>query len=405
MPAGDGDAILPSMACTTSPSDPAHVLIVGGGFGAVEAMLALRALVPERVHVTLVSASPVLAYKPAATTEAFDEIPPRTYDLQAIVADAGASFRLDRLEAVAPHDRSVRLASFASLDYDALVLAVGARAARAIPGALTFRDQREVHHIRHLTSELCAGKLHRIVFAVPHGCSWPLPLYELALLTATQLREEGTAGEVVLVSPEITPLQVFGAQASRLVADLVAERGVRFIGESDPQSVEHDGALSLGSGETLDADCVVAVPELRGPRITGVPTDRWGFVTTDALGGVTGLPDVYAAGDMTSFPIKQGGLAAQQADLIAQRIASENGAAVKELRVRHVLRARLIGGAHPIFLRTELDELGQATSATLQHESFEEDEYSTAPEKVFGRYLTPYLHTREPVFSQSLTDG
>ena len=393
------------MASATSPSGPAHVLIAGGGFGAVEAMLALRALAPERVRVTLISASPVLAYKPAATTESFDETPPRTYDLQAIADDAGASFRVDRLEAVAAHDHSVRLASFAFPDYDALVLAVGARAAKSIPGALTFRDQREVQHIRHLTSELRAEKLHRVVFAVPHGCSWPLPLYELALLTATHLKERDVVGEVVLVSPESTPLEVFGAQASRLVADLLAERGVRFIGESDPQHVERDGALSLASGETLDADCVVAVPELRGPRITGVPTDRWGFITTDALGSVTGLPDVYAAGDMTSFPIKQGGLAAQQADLIAQRIASENAATVKEPRVQHVLRARLIGGAQPIFLRTELDEYGQTTTATLQHESFEEDEYPTAPKKVFGRYLTPYLHTREPVLAHSLTDG
>jgi sulfide:quinone oxidoreductase len=388
-----------------SASEPAHVLIAGGGFGAVEAMLALRALVPERVRVTLISASPMLAYKPAATTESFDETPPRTYDLRAIAADAGASFRLDRLEAVAAHDHSVRLASFAFPDYDALVLAVGARAAKSIPGALTFRDQREAQHIRHLLGELRAGKLHRIVFAVPHGCSWPLPLYELALLTATHLKERGVAGEIVLVSPETMPLQVFGAQASRLVADLLAELGVRFIGESDPQHVERDGALSLGSGESLDADCVVAVPELRGPRITGVPTDAWGFITTDSLGAVTGLPDVYAAGDMTSFPIKQGGLAAQQADLIAQRIASENGATVKELRVQHVLRARLIGGAQPVFLRAELDEFGQATSATFQHESFDEGESSTAPEKVFGRYLTPYLHTREPVLSRSLTDG
>src|ERR1035441_6227341 len=100
------------MARATPSPDPAHVLIAGGGFGAVEAMLALHALAPERVRVTLISASPVLAYKPAATTEAFDETPPRTYDLQAIAADAGASFRLDRLEAVAPHDHSVRLSFF-----------------------------------------------------------------------------------------------------------------------------------------------------------------------------------------------------------------------------------------------------------------------------------------------------
>jgi sulfide:quinone oxidoreductase len=382
----------------SSSGEPAHALIAGGGFGAVEAMLALRALAPEGVRVTLVSASATLAYKPAATVEAFEETPPRAYDLRAIAKDVGASFHVDRLEAVAPHDHSVRLASFAFLEYDALVLAVGARTVTAIPGALTFHDQREAHHIRHMTSRLRDGQIDRIVFAVPSGCSWPLPLYELALLTATQMQESGAGGEVVLVSPELAPLQVFGSQASRLVGELLVERSVRFIGESDPQHVERGGALALGSGATLDADCVVAVPELRGPRITGMPSDLQGFVATDALGGVIGLADVYAAGDMTSYPIKQGGLATQQADLIAQCIASDHGASVMQSRVHRVLRARLVGGASPVYLRTELDELGQPTAASTVHGHFNDSESVslTPPEKVFGRYLTPYLQTRRP---------
>jgi sulfide:quinone oxidoreductase len=362
-------------------------------------MLALRALAPESVRVTLISASPTLAYKPAATIEAFNQTPPRTYDLQTLATDVGASFRLDRLEAVAAQDHRVRLTS-AYLDYDDLVLAIGARTTTAIPGALTFHDQREVHHIRRMTTRLREGKLQRIIFAVPSGCSWPLPLYELALFTAAELRDSPTSGEVVLMSPELTPLQVFGAQASPLVAALLAERGVRFIGESGAELVERSGTLSLSSGGALKGDCVVTVPELRGPRITGVPSGRGGFITTDALGGVIGLPNVYAAGDMTNFPIKQGGLAAQQADVIAQCIASDHGALTKELRVRHVLRAQLVGGEHPVFLRTELDEFGQPTTATLQHERFEDIESSAPLEKVFGRYLTPYLHTRSPVLSQ-----
>ncbi|HZL04420.1 MAG TPA: FAD-dependent oxidoreductase, partial [Coriobacteriia bacterium] len=330
--------------------------------------------------------------------------PPLAYDLRAIAMDVGASFRLDRVEAVAADAHSARFASFTHLDYDALVLAVGARAASAIPGALTFRDQQQVHHIRRLMSELRSGTLRRIIFAVPSGCSWPLPLYELALLTATCLGELDVTGEVMLVSPEITPLCVFGVQASGLVADLLVERGVRFIGGSDPQRVDRSGALVLASGETLDADRVVGAPKLRGPRVTGLPADRWGFVTTDALGGVIGLPDVYAAGDMTSFPIKQGGLAAQQADVIAQRIASNHWASVTEPRVHRVLRARLVGGANPVYLRTELDEFGQATASTL-HGNFNDSESLAPPEKVFGRYLSPYLHTRAPALSRTATDG
>ncbi|HYM53975.1 MAG TPA: FAD-dependent oxidoreductase [Solirubrobacteraceae bacterium] len=254
-------------------------------------------------------------------------------------------------------------------------------------------------------SELRCGTRRRIVFAVPSGCSWPLPLYELALLTATLLGELDVRGEVMLVSPELTPLCVFGAQASPLVADLLAERGVRFIGESDPRRVDRSGALVLASGETLDADRVVAAPKLRGPRITGLPADQWGFVTTDARGTVVGLPDVYAAGDMTSFPIKQGGLAAQQADLIAQRIASNQGTAIAQSRVHRVLRARLVGGANPVYLRTELDEFGQPTAASTLHGHFNDSESVSPPEKVFGRYLSPYLHARPPVHSLTATDG
>lgn len=358
-------------------------------------MLALRALAPEQVRVSLVSSSPLLAYKPAATAESFEDAPSLAYDLQAITAEVGASLRIDRVEAVAPAAHRVRLASFTHLDYDALILAVGARASSAIPGALTFRDQHEVHHVRRLMSEVRSGAVSRIVFAVPRGCSWPLPLYELALLAAGHIEQSCILGEVVLVSAEATPLCVFGPETSSLVAGLLAERGVRFVGESDPQRVDRSGALVLASGETLPADRVLSAPKLRGPRISGLPTNRSGFVTTNALGEVIGLRDVYAAGDMTSYPIKQGGLATQQADVIAQRIASGCGAEVAHSRARHILRARLVGGERPIYLRTELDAFGQATSSAL-HGVFESSEPDTPPEKVFGRYLTPYLHTREP---------
>ena len=368
-------------------------------------MLALRALAGEHVSLTLVSASTSFAYKPAATTESFYENPPLAYDLQAIAADVGASLRLGRVEAIAAEAHRARLASFAHLDYDALVLAVGARATNAIPGALTFSSQQEVRHIRRLMRELRSGALRRIVFAVPSGCSWPLPLYELALLTATRLRELNVSGEVTLVSPEIAPLDVFGAEASPLVADLLSERGVRFIGESDPKRVDRGGALELVSGETLDADRVVAAPRLKGARITGLPADHQGFVATDELGGVIGLPGVYAAGDMTSFPIKQGGLAAQQADVIAQGIAFGQGVTVMQPRAHRVLRARLVGGANPIFLRAELDELSRVIAASTLPGHFNEAESVAPVEKVFGRYLSPYLRTRPPIPSQAATIG
>jgi len=371
-------------------------VIAGGGLAALEAALALRALAADSVRVTLISPDPVFAWPPAATAEAFVEGPPLTYDLEAIAADLGASYRRGRLEAVASQERYVRLASFARLGYDMLVLAIGARASAAVPGALTFRDQRDVPLFRSLLQELDAGAVGRLVFAVPSGISWPLPLYELALLSATHVQERDLGAEITVVSREQTPLAIFGAEASRLIAGLLAERGVRFVGSSAPSSVGDGGSLQLQFGGALKADRVVAAPQLRADRITGVPASPRGFVPTDALGRVEDLADVYAAGDMTTSPVKQGGLATQQADRIAHTIATTIGIPVGEFRAARVLRARLLGGERPIFLRTELDDDGQPTTATFEHTDTDQ---AASSSKVFGRYLTPYLDTREPLTS------
>jgi len=103
---------------------------------------------------------------------------------------------------------------------------------------------------------------------------------------------------------------------------------------------------------------------------------------------------VYAAGDVTTFPVKQGGLAAQQADRIAHTIAAGAVASTKQLRARHVLLARLVGGATPLILRTELDAWGRPGAAQLERI----DKHGvTGSNKVLARYLTPYLATRDPL--------
>ncbi len=375
-----------------TPRSSARVLIAGGGFAAVEAALALRALAAERVRLTLISPKPVLDYRPAATLEPFVDGEPLKYDLRAIADDLGAEYRPGRLEAVAARQQSVRTASGAHLDYDFLILATGARATSAVAGAQTFRDQRDAHLVRGLLSEIAAGAVRRVVFAVPSGCSWPLPMYELALLASGRARESGVEVEVSLVSSEREPLALFGTSASRLVKELLEESSVRFIGSAAATGVRRDGALLLQSDGAVGADRVVSAPELRGRRITGVPARWWGFVPTDAYGRVEGLDGVYAAGDMTTFPVKQAGLAAQQADRIAHTIATRLGVPVKEFRAGHVLHARLLGGERPMVLRTQLDAWGRATGAALE----QADRSATSAPKIFARYLTPYLEQRAP---------
>jgi sulfide:quinone oxidoreductase len=370
------------------------VVIAGGGFAALEAVLALQSLADKRPHVTLISPEPVFSYRPAATASAFADGAPRSYDLQAIADDLGITLhRRVRLESVGAKSKYVRLSSGARLSYDHLVLAVGARATAAISGALTFRDQRDVPLFRQLLRHVLAGEARRLVFALPSGASWPVPLYELALLSATRAREDGVDVDVTLVSPERAPLAVFGAEASALVAGLLRERGVRFVGSAAASAVRRDGSLALDGADRVKADRVVAAPQLRGQSITGVPASRWGFVATDRHGGVERLPDVYAAGDMTTFPIKQAGLAAQQADRIAYRIASSLGVAAPSPERPVMLQARLLGGAEPLFLRAELDAGGNPIGATLASPDLTRGGLDS---KVLAQFLTPYLSSHQP---------
>lgn len=380
--------------------DRAQILIAGGGFAAVEAALALRALAGDRVALAMLAPDPVFHYRPAATTEAFDLAPSRSYDLASIARDLGADYHASRLESVAPRKRFIRTASGARLRYDVLILASGARAVTSVPGALTFRDQRDTALIKRMLGEVETGAVTSIAFALPAGVVWPLPLYELALLTTSHARERGLALEATIVTAEARPLALFGKEASELVGELLDTSGVRFVGDTVAGTVQRDGSLALADGRAIEAHRVVALPELRGRRFTGIPASRAGFIPVDALGRVEGLQDVYAAGDVTTFPIKQGGLAAQQADVVAQTIAVGLGVPVKQARAPRVLQARLLGGARPLFLRTEFDWSGEPTRARLVRA---DEERAARATKVLGRYLVPYLETRRPLSAAALS--
>ena len=121
----------------------------------------------------------------------------------------------------------------------------------------------------------------------------------------------------------------------------------------------HAHALELKTGEHVTADAVVALPELEGPHILGLPMNERGFVPVNLHGRVVGAPGVFAAGDATAFPIKQGGLATQQADAAAEAIAVDLGLRQVAEPFRPVLRGLLLTGGAPLYLRAELGLEGE----------------------------------------------
>jgi sulfide:quinone oxidoreductase len=371
--------------------DPARVVIAGAGIAGLEAALALQRFAPGRAAVELIDSRERFRFAAAATGRAFGLGSGIDVRLSSLAARAGAGLRPGRLVAVDPLRHVAMLAGGELVTYDVLVVAVGARAEPQLAEALTFTGHRESGELQALIDAMAAtaarGGRTDLAFVVPASCGWPLPAYELALLARAGLDERGhpDPGRITIVTAEETPLGLFGPEASAQVASSLREARVEVV----PRSVVRDwrwGRLELAGAEPLDADRVIALPALRGPGIEGLPSDAHGFVRSAPDGTVPGAPDVWAVGDAGGFPVKQGGIACQQADAAAAAIARGLGAEVGEMPFEPVLRGWMWDGAGGRFLRADLrggrDESPGAT----------DDRPLWWPvAKVACRFLTPVL--------------
>jgi sulfide:quinone oxidoreductase len=364
------------------------VIIVGGGVAALEALIALRGLAEDRVAIELVTPTPEFAYRPLAVAEPFGLGEARRYDLVRIAADHGAALHLAGLNSVQPEDQRIDTWDGRVLPYDVLLLAIGARPVASIPGSVTITGPGYTGRFRTVLRELGERRVRRVAFAVPPASSWPLPLYELALMTAAQVAERGLRKvELALVTPEAEPLELFGSAASATVRELLGARGIT-LHTARYATEFRDGELTLAPSGGLAAERVVSLPRLRGPEVPGLPHDADGFIPVDLHGLVQGESDVYAAGDATTSPIKQGGMAAQQADAAAEAIAARAGAGVEPAPFRPVLRGMLLTGSTPRFMRAEV--------SGGRGERWEVSEHALwwPPSKIAGRWLAPYLALR-----------
>jgi len=364
---------------------PLKVVIGGGGVAALEALLALRALARDPVSIEVVAPESEFVYRPLAVAEPFLAGEARRFPLARLVEDAGGGCRQGLVTRVDLGRRVVELEGGARLPYDVLLVALGAKPQEAVQGALTFFGPGSSSALADVLDEALAGDVRRIAFAVPAGTAWPLPLYELALLTRSFLVDRGATGvEVLLVTPEARPLALFGGEASDAMAELLDARGIARRHSAAP--LFFDGrVLQTAPDCGIEADAVVALPHLDGPRLAGLPSDAQGFVPIDEYCAVHSATEVYAAGDATTFPLKQGGIATQQADVAAVSIARRAGSTVEPSPFRPVLRGLLLTGMAPRFLRSE-----RGTSRSV----VDTEPLWWPPAKIVGRHLAPFLASK-----------
>ena len=369
-------------------TDRLRVLIAGGGVAGLEALLALRDLAADRVDITVLAPEREFVYRPMSVGEPFARGRAERRALDVIVDDAGGTLATGALRSVDAQNHAVTTAEGDRVDYDALLIAIGAHSRPVYDHIQTWTPERDPEVFGGVLRDLDEGYTKRIAFVVPPGATWPLPAYELALMTAWQASSMGQDDvDVAVYTPEDAPLSLFGPEATAALREDLDEAGVRV---ETGVFVQQDGrTLVLQPGRrTLEAQRTVALPAADPHHLDGVPVDTRGFIPVDLHGRVAGLADVWAAGDAIAFPIKQGGLAAQQADAAAEDIAARAGADVDPKPFKPVLRGVVLTGRGKRWIRTELDE-GADEGEAERHALW------WPPTKVAGRYLSPYLATLE----------
>src|SRR4051794_31794015 len=358
-----------------------RVVIAGGGPAGLEALLGLRDIAGGLVETTLVAPTAEFVYKPLLVDEPFGRDAAH-FELRPFVEEAGGQFVRELVTAVDPAARHIHLGNGTTLEYDVLVVCIGARTRPAFHDALSFDAAARVHSVDDLV-----GPARSVAFVVPGGVTWSLPAYELALMT----RRVGRSRDLrcTVVTPEPQPLALFGPAASEAVAQRLAQSGVECLTDSFARELDGGGFVLTPGDRPLDAERVVALPLLEGPALGGLPHDAEGFIPVDEWGGVVGADDVFAAGDGTTFPVKQGGLATQQADAVAEVIARQAGADVVPRPFRPVLRGKLLVGDESLYISNEVAGGRGAGVASL-------DYLWWPPHKIAGRYLSAHLSHTQP---------
>jgi sulfide:quinone oxidoreductase len=375
------------MSANASRSSPLRMIIAGGGVAALETLLALADLAGDRARVTVLAPNTEFAYRPEAVREPFSYGAVRRYPLAPIVAGAGAELLNGELAHVDPVAQRVHTTSGEEIPYDALMLALGARPSARFKHALTIDDRRMEETLRGLIQDVEAGYVKSLAFVSPGRIAWPLPLYELALMSAARAFDAGASLSITVIAPEDAPLAIFGAAASEAVAALLAHAGIELIAPGYAE-IPSQGEIIVHPGDrALRVDRAIALPELFGPAVRGIPVGENGFIHVDSHGHVPGAGPIFAAGDATEFAVKHGGIAAQQALAAAQSIAALAGADVALTPFHPVVEGTLLTGAKALHIRAQLTG-GQGFSSEVSEVAAED-----VRRKIAAKYLSPLLES------------
>ena len=309
-----------------------RVLVLGGGFGGIATAVALRAQLDPADEVVVVERRPTFvmglrknwAMLDASALAAGERPLSR-------LAERGIRVVAGTITAIHPADRAADVDG-RRMDADAIVVALGAeRDPDRVPGfrehAIDIYDVGAIDRARAAIEAFRGGRLAIGIFAVPYPCP-PAP-FELAIMIDERLRARGIGGAVEVFSPLPLSLPILGPAGCGSFESRLEEEGIRFLREHTATSVER-GEVVFGE-KRHPVDLLLGVPPHRVPKVvteSGL-TGQAPWIKVDPRTLETGVPGVYAIGDVTALPLangqmlpKAGAFAHAEGEVVAARIAA-----------------------------------------------------------------------------------
>lgn len=316
-------------------SNKPRIVVLGGGFGGLEAIFYLKHVLGDRGELTLVTDRPCFTFKPNTIYIPFGESP-ENYQIDLARPIQKQSLRLV-VTSVRNIDSSARAVETDEglISFDYLVVATGARMRpEEIPGlaehAVTIWTPEDMLVLRDRFARVIdrakQAARSRVLFLVPPNNRCSGPLYEMVCMFETHLKRQGCREQVDLAfaTKEDAFIEAFGPRLNTVVSEEFENRRIdghtRYVAkEVEPQRVRFE------NGAELPYDLLVSFPPYAAAcSFPALPSDERGFVSVDAsTRRVSGQDRVFAVGDAGNFPIKQAFLALLQADAAGDHIAAE----------------------------------------------------------------------------------
>lgn len=313
------------------------VLILGGGVGGLVAADRLRRALPREHRVVLVEREPRHLFQPSLLWVAVGaRRPERIQRPVSRLVRRGVEVVQAEVEAIDPARRAVT-AGGREYAADALIVALGAELAPdAIPGLAegghNLYTLGGASAVPGALESFRGGRVALLTAAPAYKC--PAAPYEAAMLVEAWLRKHGrrASTELDFWAAEPGPMGVAGPVVSAAVRQMVEARGIRYHPEHQVTGVDPAArTLAFANGVTAGYDVLIHVPPHRAPAVvrqSGLAPEG-GWVAVDRHTFETGVPGVYAIGDVTTVPLamgkplpKAGVFAHGQAEVVAANLAA-----------------------------------------------------------------------------------